>query len=88
MSWDIEQPQHGVRAEDVIEFDIDEAKRRVEQRNQERWVGMTCPVVHVAEGVDVEKLLRKAKKPIMVCKLTINGVDHATVNHHMGPYTS
>ncbi|QXO10253.1 hypothetical protein pEaSNUABM37_00294 [Erwinia phage pEa_SNUABM_37] len=65
-----------------------EYSKQFEQRNKERWVGMTCPVIQVAEGVDVEKLLREAKKPIMVCKLTINGIDHATVDHHMGPHTS
>ena len=88
MSWDIEQPQHGVRAEDVIEFDIDEAKRRIEQRNAERWIGITAPVITVTEGVDVEKLLREAPKPIMVCRVTINNIDHALVDHHMGPHTS
>lgn len=65
-----------------------EYSAQFEQRSKERWVGLTCPVITVTEGVDVEKLLREAKKPIMVHKLTINNIDHASVDHHMGPHTS
>ena len=45
-----------------------------EQRNKERWPGLTCPVIHVTENVDVNKLLKEAKQPIMVCQLTIKNM--------------
>ena len=48
-----------------------------EQRNKERWVGLTCPVVHVTEDVDIDKLLKSSKTPIMVCQLTIKDLNLA-----------
>ena len=48
-----------------------------EQRNKERWVGLTCPVVHVTDDVDVGKLLKESKNPIMVCQLTIKDLNLA-----------
>lgn len=62
--------------------------QQFERHAKERWVGLTCPVITVTEGVDVEKLLREAPKPIMVCKMTINNIEHALVDHHMDPHTS
>ena len=65
-----------------------EYSAQFEKRQKARWPGLTCPIITVTEGVDVEKLLREAKQPIMVCRMTINNIDHAMVDRHLGPHTS
>lgn len=94
----MDQPKHNVTYRDTIEHDIDEAIRNAHardrfmeafaERERNRWPGLTCPIVHVTDEVDIPKLLRDAPVPIMVAKLTINDLSVVVAKQTMGPFTA